>query len=81
VLDTILPPRFGRSVADAIANARFDVMPGQAHTPICDAGHAPTPDPPQRLPRCDHGLPDPAHTPSGTRRAAHRFHHAERDPV
>jgi pimeloyl-ACP methyl ester carboxylesterase len=32
-LDIILPPRFGRSVAAAIPNARFDVMPGEAHQP------------------------------------------------
>ena len=32
--DTILPPRFGRSVAEAIPNARFDVMPGEAHQPF-----------------------------------------------
>jgi pimeloyl-ACP methyl ester carboxylesterase len=33
-LDIILPPRFGRSVAAGIPNARFDVMPGQAHQPF-----------------------------------------------
>jgi pimeloyl-ACP methyl ester carboxylesterase len=32
--DTILPPRFGRFVADAIPNARFEVMPGEAHQPF-----------------------------------------------
>jgi hypothetical protein len=32
-LDVILPPRFGRFVADAIPNARFDVIPGEAHQP------------------------------------------------
>jgi pimeloyl-ACP methyl ester carboxylesterase len=32
--DTILPPRSGRSVAEAIPNARFDVMPGEAHQPF-----------------------------------------------
>jgi pimeloyl-ACP methyl ester carboxylesterase len=32
--DTILPPRFGRSVAEAIPNARFDVLPGEAHQPF-----------------------------------------------
>ena len=33
-LDTILPPRFGRAVAAGIPNARFDVMPGEAHQPF-----------------------------------------------
>jgi pimeloyl-ACP methyl ester carboxylesterase len=33
-LDMILPPRFGRFVADEIPNARFDVMPGEAHQPF-----------------------------------------------
>src|SRR3712207_6361401 len=33
-LDLILPPRFGRSVAAAIPNARFDVMAGEAHQPF-----------------------------------------------
>jgi pimeloyl-ACP methyl ester carboxylesterase len=33
-LDTILPPRFGRFVADLIPNARFEVMPGEAHQPF-----------------------------------------------
>jgi pimeloyl-ACP methyl ester carboxylesterase len=32
--DTILPPRFSRSVAAAIPNARFEVMPGEAHQPF-----------------------------------------------
>jgi pimeloyl-ACP methyl ester carboxylesterase len=32
--DIILPPRFGRSVAAAIPNARFEVMPGEAHQPF-----------------------------------------------
>ena len=32
--DIILPPRFGRSVAAGIPNARFDVMPGEAHQPF-----------------------------------------------
>jgi pimeloyl-ACP methyl ester carboxylesterase len=33
-LDVILPPRFGRSVAEAIPNARFDVLAGEAHQPF-----------------------------------------------
>ena len=33
-LDIILPPRIGRSVAAGIPNARFDVMPGEAHQPF-----------------------------------------------
>jgi pimeloyl-ACP methyl ester carboxylesterase len=33
-LDIILPPRVGRSVAAGIPNARFDVMPGEAHQPF-----------------------------------------------
>jgi pimeloyl-ACP methyl ester carboxylesterase len=33
-LDTILPPRVGRSVAAAIPNARFEVMAGEAHQPF-----------------------------------------------
>jgi pimeloyl-ACP methyl ester carboxylesterase len=33
-LDVILPPRFGRSVAAEIPNARFDVMAGEAHQPF-----------------------------------------------
>ena len=33
-LDVILPPRFGRAVAAEIPNARFDVMPGEAHQPF-----------------------------------------------
>jgi pimeloyl-ACP methyl ester carboxylesterase len=33
-LDIILPPRFGRSVAARIPNARFDVMTGEAHQPF-----------------------------------------------
>jgi pimeloyl-ACP methyl ester carboxylesterase len=32
--DNILPPRCGRSVAAGIPNARFDVMPGEAHQPF-----------------------------------------------
>ena len=33
-LDTIAPPRVGHSVAAAISNARFEVMPGEAHQPF-----------------------------------------------
>ena len=33
-LDIILPPRFGRSVAAGIPNARLDVMLGEAHQPF-----------------------------------------------
>jgi pimeloyl-ACP methyl ester carboxylesterase len=33
-LDTILPPRFGRSVAAAIPEARFELMPTEAHQPF-----------------------------------------------
>jgi len=33
-LDTILPPRFGQFVAAGIPNARFEVVPGQAHQPF-----------------------------------------------
>ena len=33
-LDIILPPRFGRSVAAGIPNARFDVMEEEAHQPF-----------------------------------------------
>jgi pimeloyl-ACP methyl ester carboxylesterase len=33
-LDTILPPRLGRHVADAIPNARLEVIPGEAHQPF-----------------------------------------------
>jgi pimeloyl-ACP methyl ester carboxylesterase len=33
-LDIILPPRFGRSVAAGIPNARLDVMAGEAHQPF-----------------------------------------------
>jgi len=32
--DTILPPRFGRLVAAEIPNARFELMPGEAHQPF-----------------------------------------------
>jgi pimeloyl-ACP methyl ester carboxylesterase len=33
-LDIILPPRFGRSVDAGIPNARFEIMPGEAHQPF-----------------------------------------------
>jgi pimeloyl-ACP methyl ester carboxylesterase len=33
-LDIILPPRFGRSVSAGIPNARFEVVPGEAHQPF-----------------------------------------------
>jgi pimeloyl-ACP methyl ester carboxylesterase len=33
-LDSILPPRFGRSVAAGIPNVRFEVLPGEAHQPF-----------------------------------------------
>ena len=33
-LDTIMPPRFSRYVASAIPNARFELMPGEAHQPF-----------------------------------------------
>ena len=33
-LDIILPPRFGRSVTAEIPNARFEVMPEEAHQPF-----------------------------------------------
>jgi pimeloyl-ACP methyl ester carboxylesterase len=32
--DTILPPRFGRLVAADIPNARFELLPGEAHQPF-----------------------------------------------
>jgi pimeloyl-ACP methyl ester carboxylesterase len=32
--DVILPPRFGQAVAAAIPNARFEVLPEQAHQPF-----------------------------------------------
>ncbi|GAA2136062.1 hypothetical protein GCM10009844_01980 [Nocardioides koreensis] len=32
--DTIFPPRSGRRVAEAIAGAEFEVLPGQAHQPF-----------------------------------------------
>jgi pimeloyl-ACP methyl ester carboxylesterase len=35
-LDTLLPPRFGEFVAAEIPNARFEVMPGEAHQPFQD---------------------------------------------
>jgi len=33
-LDVILLPRFGRAVADAIPDARFEVLPGEARQPF-----------------------------------------------
>jgi pimeloyl-ACP methyl ester carboxylesterase len=33
-LDVLLPPHVSRSVAEAIPNARFEVMPGEAHQPF-----------------------------------------------
>ncbi len=33
-LDVILPPRFGRDVAQAIPGARFEVLQGEAHQPF-----------------------------------------------
>ena len=36
-LDTILPPRVGRLVAAEIPNARFELMPGEAHQPFQEA--------------------------------------------
>ena len=33
-LDIILPPRLSRLVAEAIPNARFELMPGEAHQPF-----------------------------------------------
>ena len=38
-LDTLLPPRFGRAVAAAIPNARFDVLSGEAHQPFQEIPH------------------------------------------
>jgi pimeloyl-ACP methyl ester carboxylesterase len=32
--DTILPPRFGRLVAERIPGAQFEVLPGEAHQPF-----------------------------------------------
>ena len=32
--DTILPPRFGRLVAEGIRGAEFVVLPGEAHQPF-----------------------------------------------
>ena len=39
-LDIILPPRFGRSVTAKIPNARFEVMPGEAHQPFQEVPEA-----------------------------------------
>jgi pimeloyl-ACP methyl ester carboxylesterase len=33
-VDVMIPPRFGRAVAEAIPGARFEVMPGEAHQPF-----------------------------------------------
>ena len=33
-LDVILPPRFGRDVAQAIPGSQFEVLPGEAHQPF-----------------------------------------------
>jgi pimeloyl-ACP methyl ester carboxylesterase len=33
-LDVVLPPRFGRAVAQAIRGARFEVLAGEAHQPF-----------------------------------------------
>jgi pimeloyl-ACP methyl ester carboxylesterase len=33
-IDIMIPPRFGREVAEAIPGARFEVMPGEAHQPF-----------------------------------------------
>jgi pimeloyl-ACP methyl ester carboxylesterase len=35
--DVIFPPRFGQAVAAAIPDARFEVMPGEAHQPFQEA--------------------------------------------
>ena len=37
--DTILPPRFGRFVAERIAGAEFVVLPEQAHQPFQEIPH------------------------------------------
>jgi pimeloyl-ACP methyl ester carboxylesterase len=36
-LDTIMPPRFGRYVAEQIPGARFEALPGAAHQPFQEA--------------------------------------------
>lgn len=36
-LDVILPPRFGRDVAEAIPGAQFEVLGGEAHQPFQEA--------------------------------------------
>jgi pimeloyl-ACP methyl ester carboxylesterase len=33
-ISDIVPPRFGRSFAAEIPNARFELMPGEAHEPF-----------------------------------------------
>jgi pimeloyl-ACP methyl ester carboxylesterase len=33
-VDTLMPPRFGRSVAAGVPNARFEIMEGEAHQPF-----------------------------------------------
>jgi pimeloyl-ACP methyl ester carboxylesterase len=32
--DTILPPRLGRGIAEAIPGARFELVAGEAHQPF-----------------------------------------------
>jgi pimeloyl-ACP methyl ester carboxylesterase len=39
-LDIILPPRFGRAVAEEIPNALFEVLPGEAHQPFQESPEA-----------------------------------------
>lgn len=39
-LDVILPPRFGRFVAEQIRDARFEVLPGEAHQPFQESPEA-----------------------------------------
>jgi pimeloyl-ACP methyl ester carboxylesterase len=33
-LDMVTPPRYGRAVADSIPQARFEVLPEEAHQPF-----------------------------------------------